>query len=80
MVVKTYDACVCCILYVRITILFFSEQLEKNEVLNDDDNEIEEEERRKRKKEQQIEKEREERLTHLNEWKVKGKSCYSTVF
>ena len=80
---KTYGASLCCNLYVRVIYIYFlisSVQAEKNELLNDDDNEIEEEERRKKKKEQQIEKEREERLTHLNEWKVKGKSYCSTVF
>lgn len=47
-------------------------EVEKNELLVDDDvDELEEEEeRKKRKKEEQIEKEREARLKHLNEWKV----------
>ena len=53
-------------------IISSSQQVEKNELLVDDDvDELEEEEeRKKRKKEEQIEKEREARLKHLNEWKV----------
>lgn len=46
-------------------------EADKKELLNDDDDEIEEEEeRRRRKRDERIEKEREERLKHLNEWKV----------
>ena len=48
----------------------FLHQTKKNEMLNDDGDDVEEEERMKRKREEQIEKEREERLKHLNEWKV----------
>ena len=51
--------------------VFFSvQQAKKNEMLNDDGDDVEEEERMKRKRDEQIEKEREERLKHLNEWKV----------
>ena len=39
-------------------------------MLKDDEDEIEEEERKKRKREEQLEKEREERLKHLSDWKV----------
>ena len=45
-------------------------QAEKNELLKDDEDEIEEEERKKRKRGEQLEKEREERLKHLSEWKT----------
>ena len=53
-----------------IVIFIISWQAEKNELLKDDEDEIEEEERKKRKREEQLEKEREERLKHLSEWKV----------
>ena len=39
-------------------------------MLNDDGDDLEEEERVKRRREELIEKEREERLKHLSEWKV----------
>lgn len=45
-------------------------EAKKNEMLNDDGDDVEEEERMKRKREEQMEKERDERLKHLNEWKV----------
>lgn len=55
-------------------------QAEKNELLKDDEDEIEEEERKKRKRGEQLEKEREERLKHLSEWKVMHHSdCHLSV-
>lgn len=49
-------------------------------MLNDDGDDVEEEERMKRKREEQIEKEREERLKHLNQWKVTYSQALSIIF
>ena len=60
--------------------LFFFQQAKKNEMLNDDGDDVEEEERMKRKREEQIEKERDERLKHLNEWKVTNTQTVCVIF
>lgn len=60
--------------FLQLLSLFVFQQAKKNEVLNDDGDDSEEEERMKRKKEEQIEKEREERVKQLNEWRVTVKS------
>ena len=68
--VSTYGRFVCTFTEDNYGLFLFLQQAEKNELLKDDDDEIEEEEKRKRKREEQIEKEREERVKNLNEWKV----------